>query len=63
MSNLSIELKEISIEGENWKLFVQTSLKDYYISDKGRFAAICPVDFKRRKKTLFYKNYSPIPKW
>jgi hypothetical protein len=55
MNNLSIELKEISIEGENWKLFVQTSLKDYYVSDKGRFAAICPVDFKRRKKHLLIR--------
>lgn len=59
MSNLSIELKEISIEGENWKLFVQTSLKDYYISDKGRFAAICPVDFKRRKKHYSIRIIAP----
>lgn len=59
MNNLSIELKEISIEGENWKLFVQTSLKDYYISDKGRFAAICPVDFKRRKKHYSIRIIAP----
>ena len=59
MNNLSVELKEISIKGENWKLFVQTSLKDYYISDKGRFAAICPVNFKRKKRHYSIRIIAP----
>ena len=41
MDNLSIELKAISIEGEIWKPFVKTSLKDYYISDKGHCLMFC----------------------
>ena len=59
MDNLSIELKEISIEGEIWKPFVKTSLKDYYISDKGRFVAVYPVNFKREKKHYSLKIISP----
>jgi len=59
MNDLNIELKEISIEGENWKLFIQTSLKDYYVSDKGRFASIYPVDFKRRKKHYSIRIIAP----
>ena len=59
MNNLSIELKEISIEDENWKLFVQTSIKDYYVSDKGRFASVYPVNFKRNKKHYSIKIIAP----
>lgn len=59
MDNLSIELKAISIEGEIWKPFVKTSLKDYYISDKGRFVAVYPVNFKREKKHYSLKIISP----
>ena len=54
MDNLNIELKAISIEDEIWKLFIKTSLKDYYISNKGRFVAAHPVNFKRDEKAVNY---------
>ena len=61
MNDLEMELASISLRNENWKYFIRTSTKTYYVSNMGRFASVIPVNFKRRKKHYSIKIISPYP--
>lgn len=50
MTHLHKEISVISFQNENWKLFLQTAHKDYYISTMGRVISVYAVNFKRRHK-------------
>lgn len=59
MTYLHKEISAISFQNENWKLFIQTTHKDYYISTMGRVISICPVNFKRRHKYYSIRLIKP----